>query len=426
MLIPFSPDYRGEGRYNVVATGAIFFDKSARGFGEKCQEIRTILRIATSYSEALRRKKAIDMTSLERQAAETRIECRASDHFADWMANLPGTLAVTTYQAGKLAFLGWRGQQLSLLMRQFDKPMGLAVDPLGSGKLALATRNEITLFANANLLAPEFLLNQPSQYDALFLPRVTYHTADLNVHDVGWGHDGVWFVNSRFSCLSRLSSDYSFVPCWQPPFISELVPEDRCHLNGLAMFEGRPKYVTALGECDKVGGWRENKAAGGILLDVESREILVRGLSMPHSPRWHQGRLYLLNSGTGELLAFDPVTFKIDSICTLPAYLRGLCLIDNWAVVGLCQIRETHIFGGLPVQQKFKQLLCGLGVVDLGTGNLVATFQFTSGCTEIYDIQFLPGMRTPNILNLTQEPTRQAFTAPDFSYWLRPENMLPT
>ncbi|MFN8710654.1 MAG: TIGR03032 family protein [Planctomyces sp.] len=352
---------------------------------------------------------------------EVRIESRSSETFSSWLSELPGSLAVTTYQAGKLALLGWRGAQGSLLMRQFTKPMGLAV---GSGKLALATKDEITLFTNAPLLAPDLLPDQRGKYDALYLPRATCHTGDVNVHDVAFAEDGLWFVNSRFSCLSALSKDFSFVPRWKPSFISEIVPEDRCHLNGLAVVDGKPKYVTALGETDSVGGWRANKATGGVLIDMESGQVVLRGLSMPHSPRWHQGRLWLLNSGAGELLCFDPAKGSAGVVCSLPAYLRGLCLIGRFAVVGMCQIREKHIFGGLPVQQRHQNLLSGLAVIDLPTGQLVGMFEFTAGCTEIYDVQFLPGVRNVNVLNLTDNAVRQAFTAPEFSYWLRPENVV--
>lgn len=353
-------------------------------------------------------------------SGEERIECRPSESFASWLSRLNGTLVVTTYQAGKVALLGWRGDRLSVLMRQFNKPMGLAVSP---GRMALATRHEITLFFNDPLLARDLVVSEPGKYDALYLPRATYHTGDLNVHDVAFAEDGLWFVNSRFSCLSALSKDFSFVPRWKPPFISKIVPEDRCHLNGLAVVAGKPRFVTALGESDSVGGWRAAKATGGILIDVESNSVLLRGLSMPHSPRWHQGRLWLLNSGAGELICFDPQRGASSVVCVLPAYLRGLSLIGQFAVVGMCQIREQHIFGGLPIQQKYGNLMAGLAVIDLSSGSLVGTFEFTSGCTEIYDVHFLPGIRHGNILNSLDDTSRQAFTAPEFSYWLRPENL---
>lgn len=373
------------------------------------------------------RSRCDESPGLPESNAGARIECRSCDLFVQWLAELPGSLAITTYQAGKLALLGTRQAQPSLLMRQFTKPMGLAVGsrkPHIPGKLALVTKTEITFLSNSPLLAPGLLPGQPNRYDALYLPRATYHTGDLNVHDAAFGDDGLWFVNTRFSCLSTLSHEVSFVPRWHPPFISELAPEDRCHLNGLAMVEGKPRYVTALGETNTCDGWRQNKANGGVLLDVETGVVLLRGLSMPHSPRWHRGKLWLLNSGAGELLCYDPAQNKAQVVCTLPAYLRGLALIGQYAVIGLCQIREKHYFGDLPVQKRHRQLMCGLAVVDLSIGKPLGTFEFTGGCTEIYDVQFLAGARNVNVLNLTDDTVRQAFPAPDFSYWLRPQKTI--
>ncbi len=300
------------------------------------------------------------------QQPQTPITCNADAGFQSWLAESGGSLALSTYQAGKVALVGWNGQQVTLLMRQFTKPMGMA---LQGNRLALATKYEVVLFANAQNLAYHYLLDQPGRYDALYLPRAAYFTGDLNVHDLAFGDEGLWLVNTRFSCLSALSEEFSFVPRWQPPFISEIVPEDRCHLNGLAMVKGKPKYVTALGESDEVGGWRPNKASGGILMDVEGGEILLRGLSMPHSPRWHQGALWFLNSGTGELCRFDPHRGELQVVCSLPGFGRGMCLVGNYALIGLCQIRERHIFGGLPVQERFEKLVCGVAVVNCTTGN---------------------------------------------------------
>lgn len=349
------------------------------------------------------------------------IECNADAGFQAWLAQAGGSVAITTYQAGKVALVGWNGQQVTVLLRQFSKPMGMAVQ---GQRLALATQHEVWMFANAPLLAHEYLENQPGRYDALYLPRVAYFTGDLNIHDLAFGSDTLWLVNTRFSCLSALSKDFSFMPRWHPSFISQVAPEDRCHLNGLAMVEGQPKFVTALGESDTVGGWRDTKATGGILIDVESNEIILRGLSMPHSPCWHDGYLWLLNSGTGELLRIDPLSGQYDVVCALPGFLRGLCCVGNYALVGLCQIREQHIFGGLPVQERFERLLCGVVVVDLRNGQVVGMLEFTAGCQELYDIEFLAGVLRPTILNAEKSEIRQAFTAPEFAYWLRPSSQV--
>ena len=349
------------------------------------------------------------------------ISCTADEGFQSWLSQAGGSLAISTYQAGKLALVSWNGQQVSLLLRQFDKPMGMAVE---GDRLALATRHQVLLFANSPVLAHAYLEDQPGRYDALYLPRTAYFTGDLNIHDLAWGDEGLWLVNTRFSCLSTLSQNFSFVPRWQPSFISEIVPEDRCHLNGLALVEGKPRYVTALGATNSVGGWREGKAMGGVLMDVPTQEIILPGLSMPHSPCWHQDRLWVLHSGAGELLQVDLQSGQSEVVCTLPGFLRGLCCVGNYALIGLCQIREQHIFGGLPVQERFERLRCGVAVVDLRNGNLVGLLEFPQGCHELYGIQFLPQKLCPTLLNVEKPETKQAFTAPEIAYWLRPSSQI--
>lgn len=355
------------------------------------------------------------------------LQCRVDNGFAEWMSRFPGTLAITTYQAGKVVLVSFDGQQVSILPRHFDKPMGLAVNPgtpQRPTRLALATRTEVTILADAPLLAQDFFADHRQTFDSLYTPRVSYHTGDLNVHDLGFTTDGLVVVNTRFCCLSRLSDSFSFEPFWKPKFLSEIVPEDRCHLNGLCVVQGRPKYVTCLGETDSVGAWRAGKATGGVVIDIDTNEVILRGLAMPHSPRWHANQLWVLNSGAGELLAVDPKDGRSVVVAALPGYLRGLALVGPFALVGLCQIRERHIFGGLPVQQRHAQLLSGVAVIDLKTGNQLGFFEFTAGCTELFEVNALPTTRRPMILNLLREESRQAFTAPEFSYWLRPENMI--
>lgn len=348
-----------------------------------------------------------------------RIQCAASPSFQGWLARAGGSLAVSTYQAGKVAMIGWGGRQVTLLMREFDKPLGLAV---AGNRLALATRHTFWIFANAPALAHDYLEDQPGRYDALYLPRATYHTGDLNTHDVAFSGGDVFLVAARFSCVARLSYDFSFTPVWKPKFVSDLVPEDRCHLNGLAIREGRPRYVTALGTTDSPGGWRENKATGGVLIDVETDEILAGGMAMPHSPRWHDGRLWVLDSGNGQLRLVDPSSGQSNVVCELPGYLRGLCFVGPYALVGLSKIREKHIFGGLPIQQRYDKLLCGVAVVDTRNGEQVGLFEYTAGCEEIYDVQFLPDVYRPMILNLEKPAVHQAITNTGSCFWLRPSS----
>ena len=352
----------------------------------------------------------------KQEQTANRVECTSHGSFAPWLAQSGGSLAVSTYQAGKVAMIGWDGNRLTLLMRDFDKPMGMAKD---GDRLALATRNHVYLLANARPLAYHFLDDEPGRYDGLYLPRAAYFTSDLNIHDLAYDRHGLLAVNTRFSCLARLSQDFSFEPVWTPSFVTDLVPEDRCHLNGLAVVDGEAKYVTALGTTDEAGAWRAKKRDGGVLMDVQSGEIVLSGLSMPHSPRWYDGSLYVLNSGCGELLQVDAQKGTASVVSRLPGYLRGLTFVGPYAIVGMCKIREKHIFGGLPIQERVSKLMCGMAIVDLRTGGHLGMFEFTSGCEELFDIQFLPGMTRPMILNAEKKVIYESVTNPQSGFWLR-------
>lgn len=346
-------------------------------------------------------------------------EAHPDPGFNHWLAQSRSTLAVSTYQAGMLAFFSWNGAAVSVLLRRFEKVMGLDWD---GTRLVLATRHALLVYANSRALAHRF--REPGRYDALYLPRVSYPHPDLHIHDVAFGPDGIWMVNTRFNCLAHPSDQHTFEPVWRPRFITDLVPEDRCHLNGLAVSEGRPVYVSALAETNTAGGWREHKQAGGILIDYASGEIVVRGLAMPHSPRLHQGSLYVLNSGAGELLRVDPQRGSTDVVTKLDGYLRGLTLAGSYALVGLCQARETQIFGGMPVEIAHDRLKCGLAVIDLRSGQRVGLLEITSGCTELFDIRLLAGQLRPAIVHADTPDALEAISVPDCYYWLRPENLI--
>jgi uncharacterized protein (TIGR03032 family) len=344
-----------------------------------------------------------------------------SDSFVAVLNQLGASLWLTTYQAQQLLVLRPAGGGLSMLVRTFDKPMGLAVD---GRRLALGTRDRVWLFRNAPDIAAQ--LQPPGQHDACYLPRSCHVTGDIAGHELAWVDDDLWIVNSRFSCLCTLHGDYSFVPRWQPPFLTTLAAEDRCHLNGLALGpDGDPattpagaaprptvRYVSALGETDTRDGWRPNKAQGGCLLEVPGGRVVARGLSMPHSPRLHQGKLWLLESGTGQLLQLDPMSGRRETVAELPGYTRGLALAGPYAFVGLSRIRETSTFGGLPIAQRRAQLKCGVGVVDCRRGQLMALLEFQTAIEEIFDVQLLPGARFPEVVGFQKDTVQHTFVVP--------------
>jgi uncharacterized protein (TIGR03032 family) len=330
-----------------------------------------------------------------------------TDSFVALLHQSGASLLVSTYQANKLLVVRAARNGLSTLVRTFDRPMGLAAD---SRRLALGTRTEVWLLRNAPDIAPR--IEPAGRHDACYLPRSCHVTGDIGVHELAQAGEELWAVNTRFSCLCTLHPDYSFVPRWRPPFITALAAEDRCHLNGLALGDGAPRYATALGETDTAGGWRANKSRGGCLLDVPGGEIVTRGLSMPHSPRLHNGRLWLLESGTGRLLLVDAATGRRETVAEMPGFTRGLALCGPYAFVGLSKIRATSAMDGVPLAEQREQLKCGVVAVDLRNGQISAMLEFQTAVEEIFDVQLLPGLRFPELVGFQKDAVQHTFITP--------------
>jgi uncharacterized protein (TIGR03032 family) len=339
-----------------------------------------------------------------------------SDTFAPLLKQLGVSLLVTTYQANKLLVLREHYGGLSILVRSFERPMGLACD---ARRIALGTRDSVWQFRNAPDLAPQ--VEPVGVHDACFIPRSSHVTGDIGVHEVAWANTGgaggqqeeLWLVNTRFSCLCTTHADYSFVPRWRPPFISALSAEDRCHLNGLAIVDGQPRYVTALGQSDTRGGWRASKANGGVVMSVPDGRVVADGLCMPHSPRWHDNALWVLESGTGRLQQLDPAS-GVRHVVTdgLQGFARGLGIFGPYAFIGLSKIRKTSAMDAVPLAARREQLKCGVAVVDLRTGRIVASVDFETAVEEIFDVQVLTGQRFPEVLGFQKDTVQNTFVVP--------------
>lgn len=326
-----------------------------------------------------------------------------TDGLAQALAKLNITLWVSTYQAGKLAVFRAHNDRITMLPRTFDKAMGFAVD---QQRLALGTRYQVWQLPNEMILAPK--IEPQGEHDACYVPRSSHVTGYIDIHEVAWGGDELWLVNTHFSCLCTLDPQYSFVPRWRPPFISEIKRDDRCHLNGLAMVDGEPKYVTAFAETNTKEGWREHKRDGGCVIDVPANKVVARGFSMPHSPRVHDGQLWLLDSGNGRLVKVDVQTGKSEVVAELPGYTRGLAFRGPYAFVGLSKIREKAVFSGIRIEETVPDRKCGVWVVDTRNGQTAGFIEFEKTIDEIFDVQVLPGIRNPAVIGFNKETIQRA------------------
>lgn len=342
--------------------------------------------------------------------------CVHTPEFPDLLASLGCSLVLSTYQAGKLIVLSaTHDDGLVQLPRTFAKPMGLAV---AGDRIAVAAQDAVVILANAPHLAPSYPRN-PRTYDALFVPRAVYFTGELDLHDMAWGADGLWAVNTRFSCLALIDDQYSFTPHWQPPFVSALTPDDRCHLNGMELVDGRPRYVTALGTTDSGGAWRDNKLSGGVLLAVPSGEPILSGLAMPHSPRLYDGRLLALLSANGELVEVDPARGSYEVITRLPGFARGMARHGDYLFIGISRVRKRHMFSDMPVAGY--EPFAGIVAVHLPSGRMAGSIKYLTSCEEIYDVQVLPGLQRPGLLAPDTPHARDGLALPTTGYWATPE-----
>jgi uncharacterized protein (TIGR03032 family) len=328
-------------------------------------------------------------------------------NFPHLLNQLGISLVISTYQAGKLIVVRPDGESINTHFRQFKKPMGIAAD---NEKIAVGTGSQIWDLRNVPAAANK--LEPAGKHDACFIPRSIYMTGDIDIHEMAWVKDELWFINTRFSCLCTLGHPNSFVPRWRPNFITGYDLTDRCHLNGLSLKNGQPKYVTALGETDTPAGWRQNKVNGGLLIDIDTNEIISRGISMPHSPRWYGEQLWVLESGKGSLTTVNLNNGNLTTITKLPGFTRGFDFWGNLAFIGLSQVRETAVFSGMEITQ-LNERNCGVWVVNLQTGETVAFLRFEAGVQEIFAVSVLPNIRFPEIIDWNEDLIAGTYILPD-------------
>ncbi len=325
-----------------------------------------------------------------------------SENLSSIMQEIDSSLLVSTYESGKVMTLSPGDKNCHLSFHAMEKAMGIARQ---DGRIAIGSRRAVWKYHRVRALGPKL---EPAVVDC-FVPFQARYTGNIDVHEMSFDGDGeLWIVNTRFCCLSTFDEVSNFLPRWKPHFISELHPEDRCHLNGLAMRDGKPTYVTALGETDSKGGWRANKANGGILMDIASNEVMVRGLSMPHSPRWYRGKLWVLESGEGTLSVVDIDQGTTEVVAKMPGFTRGISFYKNLAFIGLSQVRESALFSGLPIIERYPERKCGVWIIDINTGKTVSRLEFTSGVRELFAIEVVP-TRSLHLLDVDDENMLNTF-----------------
>ncbi|WP_260432444.1 TIGR03032 family protein [Burkholderia sp. Bp9140] len=356
-----------------------------------------------------------DALAASERAAEAMspvINLRDTGRFLQVLEALGCSLAVSRRPSG-VAVIGVDAGVPTLSACLLPRSMGMAVS---GNRLAVATMHELMVFANVSTLAPLYP-ERPGHYDAMFVPRMAYYTGDLDLHDMAFDRHVVLAVNTRYSCISVIDGYFNFTPIWQPPFVTAMQPDDRCHLNGMAFSDGKVRFATALGMTDEPFGWRRGMADGGIVMEVPSGRIVASGLSMPHSPRVIGGRLHVLEGGRGQVLKIDPQTGARRVLAKLPGFTHGLAEYGGVLFVGLSKLRDKRGPQGLPIEREADAIVAGVAALDANSGAVLGILQFFNGVDEIFDVQVLPNVRRAEILSAPQWAGTPSIVTMQGGFW---------
>lgn len=331
--------------------------------------------------------------------------------FAKILSELGSTLLVTAYAPGRLIKISAENEnRLSVEMSNFQRPMGIAV---AGDAFAIATRQEIIHFHRAAGFSPENIPDESfNAYDSLFLPRQINFTGEVDLHDLAFGNGDLYGVNTGFSCIVRVNHTASWEPVWLPPSLKIPQPGDWYHLNGMAMHQGKPRYVSSLGKGNKPNAWRDALPYGGMLWDIDANAPLLENLPMPHSPRMAGENLWMLLSATGELIKVNLEKNEYQIHARVPALLRGMAITEQYCIVGASRIRQNasaarHLYIGV------EESWAGVLIIDRYTGAIAAELRFEAGIEDLFDIAILPGIRNPKIIGTATPAHRDWIISPD-------------
>lgn len=295
----------------------------------------------------------------------------------EWNALIKASLVVSTYWGNDvLTITNGNAEKIAS-----DRPKGIYYQ---KPYLKIATWGNLWTFREYT--QPHITRQVDPDCDAIFVPKRFEETGNIGSREIA----GNFIASSKLSCVVQLDDAFTVSPVWKPHWITDVVAEDRCHVNGIALDEnGNLKYVTALGTGNKKESWRIEPVKGCVI-DVKSGRAIVDNLRMPHSPRIYQNQLWVCDSMRGELSIIDVKSKKRYPFVRLDAFVRGLAFWEDWAIVGLSKMRYAK---GSWITAGDR---CGLAAVNLKTANIDAVL--TLKYDEIFDVQILP-FKNPKIID---------------------------
>ncbi len=191
------------------------------------------------------------------------------------------------------------------------------------------------------------------------------------------------------------------------------------------MVDGRPRFLTALGTTDSPQGWRQDKLRGGVLLDIETGEVVLVGPLDAAFAALGGRQAFPAQLGGLRAAGGRPAARHQRGGGAPPRIRQGLAAAGDFLFIGLSHLRHDHrVFGDLPIASA-EGLFCGLLCIHLPTGRIAGELRYLRTCKEIYDVQVLPGRLRPGILGPDDKQARLALAVPGLATWAeeRPEEI---
>jgi len=328
--------------------------------------------------------------------------------FTVWLLENKCSIVISCYRKHKLFCLGVQGNgEVSTYFLNTLRPMGLVAH--NNMLISSSLGNITTYVADSDENHKEW-----GYFDSIYRPTHVYLSADSDVHDlrIDPATSSIYYVSALFNCICTPSTTKSFNVYWTPPWITKDKHgnppcEDRCHLNGMALFEGKPRFVTACCISDYHQAWREHQGEG-VVYDILEETIVAHGLWAPHSPNWYRNQLWIAEAGTGQFGYVDLDTRKFVPKKFVPGFIRGITFFKNFALVNTSMDRHDVAFKDIPLgdilQKENRSVRAGVHVIDMDTPGLDIKhwFEFLDPKTELYDIACIENTRRIRILETNE------------------------
>jgi uncharacterized protein (TIGR03032 family) len=321
----------------------------------------------------------------------------------DWwetLARLQITLLVTReYEHLVMAARVADGRPLLSYLR-IPHPSGIAVERSRGLVYVASTRNPNQIL---NLAPVARLLPAPNGAveiieDRPLVPMMSrFYPGALYLHDLAC-IDGALYGNAvGQNVVVRLEESGAYERVWWPRCIDTpggpVFTRNHLQLNSIA---AGSSLVTSFysASTDRISvrrpGHRNFPVDGrGVIFSGATREPVARGLTRPHSARLHDTKLWVDNSGYGEVGVV--VDGRFQPVARLPGWTRGLCLCEDVCFVGTSRVipRFRQYAPGLAVNEG----VCGVHAIEIRSGRVLGGLVWPAG-NQIFAVEWVPAAHT--------------------------------